>query len=178
MEIEFKQTTADYFNTSKYIGRYLSASTKFRYVMIVSVGFSLMLISFGTLLLLQHYDTSTFVSKKLDNGLMMLVIGVTSLIIGFKLYSFRLSKLIFSENGIFLSTQKFKIEDNYLLLYMGANEFKYNWKTFKNIEKTDDYIYLFIDRGVALYIPRHGFQTIENYDDFYNAIKHQVHENR
>ena len=73
--------------------------------------------------------------------------------------------------------QKFIINQDCLIQFLGENENRYLWKYFKNIEKTESCIYMFLDRGAALYIPRHAFESEEKYESFYESLKYHVSQN-
>ena len=171
MEIEYKQTTSDYYNAYKHISRRLNASTKWRYLATISGGIFGLLLVLGVISIGKFYEKYSFIeSEELNFGLSAIAIGTAVLIVGLKIYSSKVRSLIFEENGLYLSPQKFQIEENFLLQSLGENQYRYLWKYVKEVEKTKEYIYLFIDRGAALYIPRHAFSSDENYDAFYESL--------
>lgn len=171
MEIEYKQTASDYYNAYKHISKRLNASTKWRYLATFSGGIFGLLLALGVISVGKFYEKYSFIeSEELNFGLSAIAIGTIILIVGLKIYSSKVRPLIFEENGLYLSPQKFEIHQDYLLQSMGENQYRYQWKYVKEVEKTNEYIYLYIDRGAALYIPRHGFASDESYDAFYEAL--------
>jgi len=179
MEVEFIQTTTDYYNAYKHICRRLNASTKWRYLATLSgvafgVLFTIGLISIG-----KYYEKYSYLdSQELNNGLSAIAIGTIILIIGLKIYNMKVRPLIFEEKGLYLSPQKFKIEKDSLLQYLGENQYRYLWKYVKEVEKTSDYIFVFLDRGAALYIPRHAFESNEKYVSFCMELLAHAQQNR
>ena len=179
MEIEYKQTTTDYYNAYKHIGRRVNASTRWRYLATLSGGAFGLLIALGVISIGKYYEKYGYLeSEELNFGLSAIAIGTIILIIGLKIYSLNVRPLIFEKNGLYLSPQTFRIEEECLLHHMGDNQYRYLWKYVKEVEKTENYIYVFLDRGAALYIPRHGFESNENYKSFYEALYSHAQSNR
>ena len=171
MEIEYKQTASDYYNAYKHISRRLNKSTKWRYLATFSGGIFGLLFALGVISIGKFYEKYSFIhSEELNYGLSAIAIGTVILIVGLKIYSSKVRPLIFEEDGLYLSPQKFEIHQDYLLQKMGENQYRYKWRYVKEVEKTKDYIYIFIDRGAALYIPRHGFESEEQYESFCEAL--------
>jgi len=171
VEIEYKQTASDYYNAYKHISRRLNASTKWRYLATLSGGIFGLFLALGVVSIAKFYEKYSFLeSAELNFGLSAIAIGTAILIVGLKIYSSKVRPLIFEENGLYLSPQKFQIEQEFLLQSMGENKYRYLWRYVKEVEKTKEYIYLFLDRGAALYIPRHGFASDEEYDAFYEEL--------
>ncbi|MBN4078692.1 YcxB family protein [Gammaproteobacteria bacterium AH-315-C21] len=61
---------------------------------------------------------------------------------------------------------------------MGENKYRYLWKYVREVEKTESCIYVFLDRGADLYIPRHAFELEEKYGSFYEALNSHEVQNR
>jgi predicted membrane channel-forming protein YqfA (hemolysin III family) len=172
MEIEFTQTASDYIKAYKHISKHLNASTKWRYLASLSGFVFGLLLVFGVISIAKFYEKYSFInSEELNFGLSAITIAVVILVVGIKIYNTKIRSLIFEENGLYKSPQKFKIKQEFLLQYMGDNQHRYQWKYVKEIEKTSEYIYLFLDRGAALYIPRHGFASNEKYQEFYEDLQ-------
>ncbi len=171
MEVEYKQTTSDYYSAYRHISRRLNASTKWRYLATLSGGAFGLLLALGVISISKFYEKYRFLeSEELDFGLSAIAVGTVILVIGLNVYNSKVKQLIFEENGLYLSPQKFQIEQESLLHSMGDNQYRYLWKYVKEVEKTQDCIYVFLDRGAALYIPRHGFDSDEKYNTFYDAL--------
>lgn len=175
MQVQFKQTTDDYYNAIKHVGRRLYSSTKWRFIIIFSgVIFGFLLVH-GTTSIYKFYKIyGALDTHNLDNGLIALLAGVVILIVGFKIYLTQARPLIFAKDGVFLSLQTFVIDDDYLIHFLGRNESHYLWDSILEVEKTKTFIFMFIDRGAALYIPRHAFNSDDEYAVFYNALHEQV----
>jgi len=171
MEIQFRQKVGDYYNAYKHISRRLNASTRWRYLAVFSGGAFGLLVTFGLISIAKHYEKYHYLeSEELNYGLMLVLGAVVILIVGIAVYNKKIRPLIFEEGGLYLSTQKFKISNDCLIQYMGENEYKYQWKYVNDVEKTNKYIFIFLDRAAALYIPRHGFESAELYSAFYEKL--------
>jgi len=175
MEIEYKQRISDYWNAYRHISKRLNASTRWRYLATFSsVAFGL-LVTLGVIFIGKHYEKYQYLeSEELNYGLMFVLVSIVVLFIGLATYNKKIRPLIFEEDGLYLSTQKFKISDDCLTQFMGDNEHKYQWKYVQDIEKTNEYIFIFLDRATALYIPRHALKSDEEYALFYEALKSHV----
>lgn len=175
MEIEYVQRVGDYWNAYRYISKRLNFSTRWRYLATFSGVASGLLITLGAISIGKHYEKYPYLeSEELNYGLILVLVSVVILITGLVLYNKKIRPLLFEEGGLYLSVQKFIIGDDCLTQYMGDNEHKYQWKYVQDVERTNEYIYIFLDRAVALYIPRHGFKSDEEYVSFYEALKSHV----
>ncbi len=171
MIVNFKQTTKDYITASKYISKKLSLKTKWRYLGLFSTFSFGVLLVIGLVLIKEHYVLYPwFESSELNKGLITIAIGTSILIVGMFIYTKIYQSKMFSKDGLFLSNQEFKIEKEHLFQNMGGNKYYYQWKHIKEIEKTNNFIFLFIDNGVAIYIPHHAFENDDEYENFYNAL--------
>ena len=171
MEITFTQNINDYYNAYKYISRRLGKSTKWRFIPFIgSVSFGFF-IAIGILTIISHYK-SHGVSEPHTVHIALAAIALAFIIpyICNKLFHKLTKSLIFKEGGLYLSPQRFIISDTQLTHYVGECESLYPWKYILEIVKENDCLYLFIDRGVAMYIPCHAFSTVAQYNEFYEAL--------
>lgn len=175
MEIQYKQRVEDYYNAYKYISRRLNSTTRWRYLSTLSGGAFGLLVTLGVISIGKHYQKyKYFESEELNYGLAFLGIGVIVLIVGIWIYNKNIRPLIFEDDWLYLSLQKFIVNDECLVQKMGENEHKYQWQYVKSIEKTNEYIFVFIDRAAALYIPRHAFSSEQDYAAFHEALQSHV----
>lgn len=179
MEIEFRQVTSDYYNAYRHISKRVCYSTKWRYLATLSGGIFGFSLAFGAISIAKFYEKYSFLPKdELDFGIGIILVGSMVLVIGLKVYNSKVRPLIFDSNGLFLSTQIYKIEDNHLFHDLGGTHHFYQWECVREVEQTSEYIFVFIDLGAALYIPRHGFSSDEQYNEFYNELKLHTQKNR
>jgi len=179
MEIEYRQVTADYYNAYRHISKRLCATTKWRHLNTVAgVIFGLSLVT-GVVSITKFYDKHPYLSKDdLNFGIWAIAIGTALVILSLRIFGSKVRPLIFESGGLFLSPQSFKIEETHLSHKMGESEHYYQWKYVKEIEQTPGYIFVFIDRGAALYIPRHGFESEEQYNEFTKELSVHAQKNR
>lgn len=170
MEIEYKQNRADYFNALKFISRQLTASTRWRYLLIFSYMLWFGFMVLGILLIRKHYIDHSVLSYSLDIGLMSIAASIIFLLVGSTIYTIKARPLVFKKDGLYLSTQKIQIKPECLMQYLGENEYKYQWRYIHRTIKTKKYIYVFVDSFVALYIPRHAFSSEEQYSAFFDEL--------
>lgn len=171
MEIEYQQTAADFYTANKHVYSRLYASTRWRFVLLIAgivMGFTFV---WGTLSIGDFYEKYEVLGlENLTSGLIAITIGAISFTAGVLIYNAKVRPLIFEEGGLFLSPIKFIIREEHLLHTMGDNEHYYQWKYVKEVEKTKECIYIFIDRAAALYIPRHAFSSEEEYGAFFDEL--------
>ena len=171
MKVEYRQTHQDYFDAYTHISARVNKSTKWRHLATLSVAAFGFLLVIGVMSILKHYEHyRCFENEELNFGIKLIVLAFVTLFIGLRVYSSKIKPLIFEKNGLFLSLLSFEIQKEYLVHYMAENRHEYRWKYVQEIEKTKKCIYIFLDRGVALYIPKHGFPDEETYEAFYDAL--------
>lgn len=171
MKVELSQTHQDYYNAYQYISARLGKSTRWRYLAIgVGVFFGALFI-IGSMSIWEHYEKYSYLQNaELTFGITLIVLAFIILFVGLKIYNLKVRPLIFEKDGLFLSKLSFHIESDYLVHFMSDNRYEYRWKNMQEVEKTESYIFIFLDRGVALYIPRHGFKSDQEYEVFYNEL--------
>lgn len=70
-------------------------------------------------------------------------------------------------NGI-LGQHEFTFDDRGLIERTPANETLIKWHGAASVERTSDYIHIFIAPCIAHLIPRRSFATTEHYEEFWN----------
>ena len=175
MIVTFKQTTNDYLNAYKYISKKMNSRTRFGFLgTLISFTFGVLIV-IGLVLIKEHYTKYGSIGDgELNKGLTVIAIGVGIYIIGAYIYTKKIQSLIFEKNGLYLSQQEFKIEKENLFHKMGSNKHYYKWKYVKEVEKTEGYVYIFIDNGVAIYIPLHAFKSDSECNSFYEALQNHM----
>ena len=177
MEIRYNQTVKDYYNAHKYIGKHLNLSTKWRYLASLTGGAFGLLAALGLISIGKHYDKfGSFGTEELNFGLLAIGAAIAILIIGLSIYNCKVKPLIFEPNGLYLSPLVFEITSDYLLHRMGDNLHQFQWKYIRVVEQANNYIFIFIDRGAALYVPRHAFESDELFDQFFQELKSHASE--
>jgi len=179
MEIEYRQVTADYYNAYRHISKRVCSRTRWRYLNMVAGGiFGFSLVA-GAASITKFYDKYPYLPKdELNFGIWVIAIGAALVFISLKVFGSKVRPLIFESGGLFLSPQSYKIEEAHLSHKMGESDHYYQWKCVKEVEQTPEYIFVFIDRGAALYIPRHGFESDEQYNKFTKELNLHTQKNR
>ncbi|MEM7358951.1 MAG: YcxB family protein [Pseudomonadota bacterium] len=172
MEIEYRQTAADYYNAVKHINRRLHGASQWRYFLLMAFVVVVILFFWGAILIGDFYEKNSLVDlSELNFAFIVMTLGSIIFCASILYYNAKIKPLIFKEGGLYLSTHKFLIKQEHLLHTMGDNQHIYQWKYVQDIEKTKDYIFIFIDHAAALYIPRHGFSSDEEYDEFNERVR-------
>jgi len=151
MKVEFSQTHHDYYNAYQHISARVGKSTRWRYLATASGALFGFLLVIGAMSIFDHYEKySYFENTELTFGLKLIVLAFVILIVGLKIYNVKVKPLIFEKGGLFLSQLSFQIENDYLVHFMADDRHEYRWENMKEIEKTEGYIFIFLDRGAAL----------------------------
>lgn len=175
MEIKYQASITDHYAASKHTNRKFCLSTKWRYLSTFACGVFGFSLAVGCVSIIKFYEKYDFLPKeKLNFGLSAIIIGTLILFVGSRLYNSKARPLIFNQNGLFLAPRLCRIESNHLYIQLGDSQHIYQWKYVNEIEQTKDYIFIFIDRSAALYIPRHGFNSDEQYNEFFNTLNSHV----
>ncbi|SHO57061.1 YcxB family protein [Vibrio quintilis] len=172
MEITYKPTYSDFCEATKYIERQVVRSTKWRYLRVLSKIILVTLFALGLMSIIRYYEKFSFIShQELTEGLLAIEFGIIIFFIISRIYHKKIRALMFEDGWLYLSTNhQFRIEQDYLLLKIRENQHQYRWKYVRKTEKTKSYIFIFMDRGSALFIARHSFQSDEHYNTFYTQV--------
>lgn len=174
MIVTFRQTTGEFIYAYNYINKKLYSRTKWSSLYTLNSIVFWILLLVGIAFISGHYvDYGSTGVGELNKGFFIIAAAVIIFLIGSHMISKKVRSFIFDPNGLYLSQQTFKIEAEYLYQEMGENQYFYNWKYVKEIEKTNAYIFIFLDNAVALYIPLHAFENESQYESFYNMLKNQ-----
>lgn len=76
-------------------------------------------------------------------------------------------------NGI-LGRHEFTFNDQGLVEHTSANETLIKWGGVASVERTSDYIHIFVAPCIAHLIPRRSFATLEHYEEFWNHAQRLV----
>lgn len=76
-------------------------------------------------------------------------------------------------NGI-LGAHEFTFDDRGLTERTSANETLIKWGGVASVERTSDYIYIFVAPCIAHLIPRRSFPTVEHYEEFWRHAQRLV----
>ncbi len=175
MKVEFFQTHHDYYNAYQYISCRVGKSTKWRYLATGTGALFGFLLVIGVMSIFDHYEKySYFENTELTFGLVLIFVAFIILFVGLKIYNSKVKSLIFEKGGLFLSRFSFEIQRDCLIHFMADNRHEYQWKNVKEVEQTEDYIFVFLDRGAALYIPKHGFSSEKDFEIFHTTLNEHL----
>ncbi len=78
------------------------------------------------------------------------------------------------ENGSFLEKTEYQFLDNKVLYKSEKSEGSYHWSLIKTFEEGTKAYYLYIDRIVAIVIPKRVFKNEEEMTAFQNLVKRNI----
>jgi hypothetical protein len=61
-----------------------------------------------------------------------------------------------------------------MLVTVKNNKYTYSYGDVLRVEDDNNYVYVFIDNGAALYIPTKSFQTVEAKKAFINELSNKI----
>jgi hypothetical protein len=81
-------------------------------------------------------------------------------------------------DGYGSAPQRFTIEDDALVHSMRNSRSRFAWTDIEAVECTKEYVFAFLDRGLALYIARRGFPDDASFDGFCAGLNARVAASR
>jgi hypothetical protein len=175
MEITVNYTVADCANAQRYVTRRMYRGSAWRLLPFswsVLYGFTLglggmLLYRFG----IEYCGPS---DQRLTWGLWLVFAGVVFLAtLGF-VNGIAARKVVFRPNGHFLSPHTFALSPAGLIQSTEHCEYRTGWEAVEAVEEDKYYLYLFLDRGLATYIPKRSFPDVAAYEDFAKQVDQYV----
>lgn len=175
MEITARYTPADGPTAQKYITRRMFRGSPWRHVPFFWNFLWGFLIGTGGMLLFRFTaDYCGPTDRRLTCGLGLLLGGVLVLATASKVAQSASRKVLFRPGGSSFGPQIFTVTDTALVQQSNTGEIKTVWSAFEGIEEDKNYLYLFLDRGFATFIPRRAFPDQSAYQEFAALINRHV----
>lgn len=83
-------------------------------------------------------------------------------------------KVAFRPGGFFFRPKTFSFTEKGLIQRSQFFEEVTAWSAIEGIEEDDSYLYFFLDRGTATYIPKQAFPDAKSFQDFLSAARQFV----
>ena len=87
-------------------------------------------------------------------------------------------KVLFRPDGYGTSPQHFRIQGDALVHTTRSSSSSFSWPDIEEVDKTRDYIFLFLDRGLAIYISKRGFVDDATYGAFFEQLVAKVSKSK
>jgi hypothetical protein len=175
MEITVSYEVADCANAQRYVTRrmyrgsvwrFLPLSWNILYGLFLGMG-GMLLYRFGTEYCGPH-------DQRLTWGLWLVFSGVAFLVTLGLVNGIAARRVAFRQGGNFLSPQTFSLSPAGLLQRSKHCESLIGWEAIESVEEDKNYLCLFLDRGLATYIPKRSFSDTAAYSDFAKQVDQYV----
>ena len=175
MDVVVTHTPADYYAAVHHITRRMFATSPTRFIAGSLGGLYGFFLAIAALLLGQFLDRYSgphrdFVIYALGCVILAFVFGVGAKYI----YKALAARLLFNPNGYSTKPQRFSIEPDALVHESSNSSARFAWTDIERTEVTSDYIFVFLDRGVALYIAKRAFQNPHALNAFLEELNARV----
>ena len=178
MEVTFQLTSDDYWKTLRYQLRRAAQSSPLRFL---PIGWGFLygiLLGIGSMLLYRYasdfYCTN---DRRLIWGLWFALAGVVTLALNPYVSAFIYKRVLFLKDGYYCSRQTLMVEDSHLIHRCSATESKIAWSDVLAVEEDQNYLYVFLDRGLSIPIPGRSFQDRSAFHQFMAALSSHVSQN-
>jgi len=177
--LQYKISKHDYLKAQEYLRKKNFRKKSFRYLSFLAGG----IISFcamGSIIsIFKFYDINKEINfYELNWGIGLFLISILTFIIYLRVYKKIMISKLFLPDGISLSTHSVILSDNYLIIQVKNNEYKYYYEDLLSIELYDDLILIFIDNSAAIYIPVVAFESNEMMNQFVSTINKNIYQNK
>lgn len=171
MEIEFHQTIDDYYLAQRYIGRRAMRNSLWRFVPLA------MWIIFGLALgygFMAIFDLYRSVNLKesccviIDLGLP--VAGIIAAVVGLNIHSLAVDKRLYAKGGLFRALHTLALTTKGIDIRVRENLYHYDWQNVFAVETDDIQVYIFVDQGVAIFVPANAFEDSEARTTFMQEV--------
>lgn len=173
MEITVNYAISDGANAQRYVTRRMYRGSAWRFLPLSwNVLYGLFLGMGGMLLYRFGTEYCGPSDQRLNWGLWLVFAGVVFLVTLGLVNGIAARKVLFRPGGHFLSPQTFSLSPNGLSQRSAHCEYLTGWEAIESIEEDKSYLYLFLDRGLATYIPKRSFPDTATYSDFAKQVDH------
>lgn len=175
MEVQYQPDTNDYYAAQQYICRSVARDSLWRFVPKVLGGIFGFCIAIGAVAIGKFYDKYEFLEfNELNWGLGIITLGFVSLVFGLRSYNRAIKPRMFNRGGLYQSPHTISLTNDNMLVTVKSNKYTYSYSDVLRIEDDNNYVYVFIDNGAALYIPAKSFQTAEAKKAFINELSNKI----
>lgn len=175
MEVQYQPDTSDYYATQRHICRSIARGSLWRFVPRVLGGFFGFCLALGAIAIGKFYDKYMYLDlNELNWGLGIIVVGFIVLIFGLRSYNRAIKPRMFDSEGLYQSPHKISLADDRMVVTVKNNEYTYSYGDVLRIEDDQNYVYVFIDNGAALYIPSKAFTSAEAKKEFINEASKKI----
>ncbi len=175
MEVQYQPDTNDYYAAQQYICRSVARDSLWRFVPKVLGGIFGFCIAIGAVAIGKFYDKYEFLDfNELNWGLGIIALGFISLVFGLRSYNQAIKPRMFNRDGLYQSPHKVSLTNDNMLVTVKDNKYTYSYGDVLRVEDDNNYVYVFIDNGAALYIPTKSFQTAEAKKAFINELSNKI----
>jgi hypothetical protein len=178
MEVVATHTANDYYAATRHITRRMFARSPSRYIASLLGGLYGFLLAVSAVLLAQFLERYAGPNRDvLSFALAAVIIAFVIGVVFNYVYRALATRVLFRPSGYGTSPQRFKIEDDALVHSTRKSISRTAWSDIEAIEKTNDFIFAFLDRGLALYIARRAFSDQQAFDAFASELNAKVQAN-
>lgn len=175
MEIAFQLTSKDYWKTLRYQLRRASGFSPLRFLPACWAGLYGALLGLGGMLLYRRASLFGCLDDRLFVlGVLLFLAGVVALGLSPYIRAFFYRRILFLENGYYCSPQTLRVADDCLVHRCSDTESKIAWSDVLGVEDDADYLYVFLDFGLAIPVPRRAFSDRSSYHLFMASLSGHV----
>lgn len=175
MEITFQLTPDDFWNALRYQLRRAARSSPLRYL---AIGWNFLwgfLVGIGSMLLYRYaLDLYCVDDKRLIWGVSFAFAGIAVLVLNPVVAVYVQKRVMFAKGGFYTAMQSITIDDGHLLHRCSATESRIAWADIVAVEEDATYLYIFLDQGMAIPIPRRAFDDSASFHNFAGALAAHV----
>ncbi len=171
MEVTAKHNAKDYFAASGHIFKRMFSDSPSRYIFNILGGIYGFFCAMCAVLLFQflekyHGQYRSIIVFALASVILAFIIGIISKYIWQALSAIQM----YRPDGYATAPNRFSIEDDAFVSSTRGSVSRTAWKDIESVEKTKDYIFIFIDRGLAMYITRRAFSDDTAFEAYFNEL--------
>ena len=179
MEVVVSHTPRDYYAAVRHITRRMFAGSPTRYLVGTFGALYGFFLAISVMLLAQFLERypgpdRAYVIYALGGVILAFVSGV----LGKYAYQALAARVMSRPNGYGSAPQRFAIEDDALVHSMRNSHSRFAWTDIEAVQATKEYVFAFLDRGIALYIARRGFPDDATFDEFCAGLNARVAASR
>lgn len=177
MEVRYRHNVDDMKSAQKYICQRLMSRRIWRFAPVVGGAIFGLLSVVGVMSFLDFYrHYSALGLERLTWGLASFVIGTVALVVGMRLYTRDVMRHSFTPEGVLLGEHTVALQDAALIMSVNHSQYRYGYADMLTVESDNRYVYVFIDRGLALYIPSRAFASETARTDFIRDLQGRIEQ--
>lgn len=175
MEVVVSHTAKDHQNAVRHLTKRMLSGGPGRFLLGVLNALPAFFLAMGAMLLAQFLERypgryRDFIEYALGSVILAFVCAIAARHAYQALCTRRLSR----PGGYGLSPQRFSIEEDGLEVSTRNSRSRFGWSDMEGVEATQDYLYAYLDRGMAVFIARRGFVDEASFEAFRAALEARV----